>query len=109
MREALSNVLRHSGADRARIRLGIEPDRGLVEVRIADNGCGFGSSEPGPNHYGQTIMRERADILGGAVLFRKASEGGAEVLLRFTPVHAVLRTVDNQGPGDEIRARSSMT
>jgi len=108
VREALSNVLRHSGADRARIRLGIEPDRGMVEVRITDNGCGFGSSAPGPNHYGQTIMRERADILGGTVLFRTASEGGAEVLLRFTPGHAVLRTVDNHGPGDGIRARSSL-
>ncbi len=115
VREALSNVLRHSGADSAQIRLGLEQDQdqdqdqGRIEVRIIDNGSGFGEAAPRVNHYGQSIMRERADILGGEILFGMAPEGGAEVVLRFTPEHAISRVADKQHPRGNTRTRKALT
>ena len=89
VREALSNVLRHSGADQVTILLGIEQEQGMIEVRISDNGRGQGMPEPGLNHYGQTIMRERAGILGGTIDFTPSAAGGLEVILRFSAEHAI--------------------
>ena len=86
VREALSNVLRHAGADRASIHLDLR-DR-MIEVRVVDNGCGFSAAASGHNHYGMTIMRERAEILGGRIAFGDRKEGGAEVTLQFTPEHS---------------------
>ena len=89
VREALSNVLRHSGADRVEILLGLNPASGMIEVKITDNGSGLSSPTPGLNHYGQTIMRERASILGGTIDFGDAATGGAQVVLQFNAEHAV--------------------
>ena len=88
VREALSNVLRHSGADQVRIRLALDEELGMIEVRIADNGSGIGTPEPGRNHYGHTIMQERADILGGTIEFASNLNSGVEVILRFRAEHA---------------------
>ena len=89
VREALSNVLRHSGASKASIWLGLEQTSGMIEVRITDNGSGFSTPGVGINHYGQTIMQERADILGGSVLLSETATGGATVVLRFFAEHAI--------------------
>ena len=88
VREALSNVLRHSGATSARIRLS-PPDReGRIEVSISDDGCGLSHEATGHDHYGKTIMGERAAVLGGCLEFGDAREGGTEVKLRFRPAVA---------------------
>ena len=61
VREALTNVRRHSGATVARVRLGFAAKPFLVEV--ADEGKGFES--PGSGGYGLVGMRERATGIGG--------------------------------------------
>jgi len=96
VREALSNVLRHSGADCATIRLGLDQHSGMIEVEVADNGKGFSDPSPSQNHYGQSIMRERAGILGGNIEFTETINGGAQVTLRFTAAHAVSPVIDQQ-------------
>lgn len=106
VREALSNVLRHSGADHASILLALDVRKGVVEVRIADNGSGPGTPDPAHSHYGQTIMRERAEMLGGTVDFATLSEGGMEVVLRFTPEHAISPVAGNQAEGFRAGATS---
>jgi two-component system nitrate/nitrite sensor histidine kinase NarX len=85
VREALSNVLRHSGADSARIELNLLAGSKLVVVTVADNGCGFSEASAGSNHYGQIIMRERSEILGGSIEFISPAAGGAQVRLSFVP------------------------
>jgi two-component system nitrate/nitrite sensor histidine kinase NarX len=85
VREALSNVLRHSGADSARIELALCATSKRVEITVSDNGKGFGDASAGSNHYGQTIMRERADELGGSIEFLSTAAGGAQVKLSFLP------------------------
>ncbi|MPV37992.1 sensor histidine kinase [Georgenia subflava] len=59
--EAVTNVLRHSGATRASVDLWA--DGSEVTLRVADDGAGFTrGAVPG---IGLTSMRERADLLGG--------------------------------------------
>jgi two-component system nitrate/nitrite sensor histidine kinase NarX len=84
VREALSNVLRHSRAQHAYIAAFMGADQ-AIEVRISDDGQGFGPVESSDNHYGKTIMRERAQTLKGKIRFDNATTRGAVVVLRFVP------------------------
>ena len=84
VREALSNILRHSHASRAKVRLAAN-EAGTLEVTIADNGTGYSEGDSRSSHYGQTIMQERASTLSGAVEFINQPQGGALVKLSFTP------------------------
>jgi PAS domain S-box-containing protein len=61
VQEALTNVRRHAGAERATVTLGTAGDEAWVEIK--DDGRGF---EPeGSTGMGLTGMRERAAALGG--------------------------------------------
>jgi signal transduction histidine kinase len=69
--EALTNVIKHSGAERVEVRLTYEPD--LVCLAVEDFGtsrcppeaaAGTDHDRTGPG-YGLTGMRERAQLLGG--------------------------------------------
>ncbi len=84
VREALSNVVRHSRAAQAVISAVIVAGQ-AVEVRIVDDGIGFGKTESGDNHFGKVIMQERARSLDGEVYFANVEAGGAQVTLRFVP------------------------
>lgn len=78
--EALSNVLRHSGAKR--VRVSVHCDDGRVTLRIADNG----SSDPATVQSGMGLrnMRERASALpGGHFEFDAAPERGTRVTVSF--------------------------
>lgn len=78
--EALSNVLRHSGADRVDISLRREADR--VQVAIADNGRGL-PQEAVPG-MGLRNMRERAQALpGGRFELDARHDGGTRVSVSF--------------------------
>lgn len=64
--EALTNVIKHSQADRAWVRLQYGDND--VSVRVHDNGCGFDSSGPTMGTrpaWGLLGMQERASLLGG--------------------------------------------
>ncbi len=68
-REALVNVVKHSGATAVDLQLEFEPRR--VVLRIHDNGRGFvpqDAAGPGEGHFGLLGMSERVKRLGG--LFR---------------------------------------
>ncbi len=77
VQEALRNVERHSGADRAVVELSRE-DRALV-VRVSDRGSGL--KGPAPNGLGLWLMRERAEALGGSLSVESGGLG-TTVLLR---------------------------
>lgn len=77
--EALTNVLRHSGASRATLRIVIEGDDLLLEVE--DDGCGM-QGAPHPRGVGHRSMVERAEELGGSVMATNAVPHGT--LLRAT-------------------------
>ena len=62
-REALANVVKHSGASRASVRVEARPDWVFVEIR--DEGHGFDPDAGHPGHFGLESMRSRAGELGG--------------------------------------------
>jgi signal transduction histidine kinase len=72
--EALTNVLRHSAADRVEIALRYEPEGvGLV---VSDHGQGAPVAVgAGADGYGLTGMRERAELLGGRLSAGPTEDG----------------------------------
>lgn len=83
IREALSNITRHSGAKNAWIRLtggGEMP----IRVSIVDDGCGIPSAPERSRHYGLAIMDERVRSLGGSIRIEPVMSGGTQVAFEFT-------------------------
>jgi signal transduction histidine kinase len=78
VQEALTNVARHSGADRAWVRL--RHEAAGLEVEIEDHGKGFGARSG--RGLGLVAMRERADLLGATIEFLTPPQGGTLVRLR---------------------------
>ena len=80
VREALSNVARHSNATRANVSLTVEG--GTVTIAVADNGRGFDpSAVPGGDHQGLSNMRIRAAELGGELAITSAPGQGTRIVL----------------------------
>jgi signal transduction histidine kinase len=79
LQEALNNVTRHSGARQAWVRLRFAERE--LELEVEDHGAGFGPNGDKPG-IGLVAMRERAELLGGAVEFSRPPEGGTRVRLR---------------------------
>ncbi len=69
VREALTNVVRHSSASRARVAVHRQPD--LVSVQICDDGAG-GAFTEGTGIRG---MRERVSALGGSLEATATADG----------------------------------
>jgi signal transduction histidine kinase len=79
LQEAINNVVRHSGADRAAVRLRFEAD--TLELEVEDHGLGL-DAEPARRALGLVAMRERAALVGGTIEFLRPREGGTLVRLR---------------------------
>jgi two-component system sensor histidine kinase UhpB len=79
VQEALSNVVRHSGAIRAAVRVAREPDR--LVVTVEDDGHGFNVPEVRAAGRGLGLfgMGERAAYLGGRVDVHSAPGTGTRV------------------------------
>jgi signal transduction histidine kinase len=81
-REALANVVKHSGAEAAFVRL--ESRDGRVVMVIADNGCGFDATAGYPGRIGLESMRSRAREID-ADLEISSSPGKGTVIRVETP------------------------
>jgi|SRR5215813_2244847 len=71
--EALHNMAKHSGADRAVVRLGNAG--AMLRLEISDNGKGFNPDEPSQG-LGLASMRERLSIIGGNLEVKSAPGRG---------------------------------
>ncbi|HXW07745.1 MAG TPA: ATP-binding protein [Vicinamibacterales bacterium] len=78
LQEALSNVARHSGVKRARVRLRSEDGRLTLEVEDRGKGLDPDTARRG---LGLVAMRERAELLGGVLEILQPREGGTLVRL----------------------------
>jgi len=77
--EGLSNAARHSGAGRVEVRLR-RPERGGVELEVADDGRGFAFDES-EGGLGIAGMRERALLIGGELTIESRPGHGTTVQL----------------------------
>jgi signal transduction histidine kinase len=81
LREALTNIAKHAGAQRVRIRIEAGPAGILLEIE--DDGRGF---DPGATHgdaLGLTGMNQRVDLLGGDFDVLSRIGGPTVVTARF--------------------------
>jgi len=79
VQEALNNVTRHSGSKKAWVRLRFLAQS--LELEIEDRGTGFAAANVRQG-IGLVAMRERAELVNGAIEFLHPANGGTLVRLR---------------------------
>jgi len=79
LQEALNNVVRHSGAREAWIRLRFSED--ALHLEVEDHGGGF-AEEPARPGIGLVAMRERAQLLNASIEIAQPTEGGTLIRLQ---------------------------
>jgi len=87
VQEALTNVRKHARASRAQIRMSRRG--GIVETLIADDGRGFDTLRPprtGLPRFGLSIMRERAESVGGRLHIDSSPDSGTRVTVTVPAV-----------------------
>ncbi len=85
--EALHNLVKHSRAKHASLRLRV--DRDALTMEVADDGEGFDPSQSYPGHFGLPSMRERAQSGGGELQIESRPGEGTTVRVRV-PIRAVV-------------------
>jgi signal transduction histidine kinase len=79
--EALTNVIRHSGATDVQVQLIKNSE--IVELVVADNGCGISEEEIAKkNSFGLIGMRERIHALGGGIKISRIQGNGTRVAVQ---------------------------
>jgi len=81
--EALTNVVRHSGAETVRVWLGADGDAGVL-LSVRDDGRGL-PPDAEWRSTGIRGMRERALLVGARLEFRTVEPHGTEVRLHLPP------------------------
>jgi signal transduction histidine kinase len=86
VKEALHNVVKHSGATEVSLRITIDAEK--LTVAVTDNGRGFDASADAPMHpasdrrgNGLENMRRRAEEIGGRLALQSAAGNGTRVQL----------------------------
>jgi PAS domain S-box-containing protein len=79
--EALNNVVKHSGATEASVRLHCQAD--LTELTISDNGSGFDVDAVSAKHLGLRIMRERAEAAGADLEIKSTAGHGTKIVINW--------------------------
>ena len=81
VQECLTNAHRHSHSEKVRVELHQIDDRVCVDVR--DWGVGFDPAEVPGGHFGLQGIRERARLLGGAVVLQTAPGQGTHITIEL--------------------------
>ncbi len=81
-REALSNVARHSAAERAVLSLQAAGD--VAILRVSDEGRGFDpGARPGAGHFGLANLHDRAVAVGGELEIDSEPGRGTRIIVRL--------------------------
>ncbi len=80
-KEAIANVIKHSGATEVHLRIRV-PD-GVLEIEVEDNGRGFDPAGVAPTSDGLGNMRQRLEAIGGGCVIERPATGGTRVRFRL--------------------------
>ncbi len=84
--EAFQNIVKHSRAHRATVRLAGDGNRNRISLRIDDDGVGFaGTQQRNVDGLGMTSMRERLASIGGTIEITTAPNQGTRIMA-YVPV-----------------------
>lgn len=96
VQEALTNVARHAGVQKADVVLA--RDAGALEIRVSDSGRGFDPQAIDPHaSSGLSGLRERAEWLGGALWIETARGAGVRVVAQLPIEDAIPPARTNEG------------
>jgi signal transduction histidine kinase len=79
-KEALQNVVKHSGATEVILRLTLQDGR--IRIEVCDNGCGLPSLPGEKGRSGLKNMQERLAAIGGDCSFLPSPGGGLTVVMQ---------------------------
>jgi signal transduction histidine kinase/ligand-binding sensor domain-containing protein len=80
VKEALNNVLKHSGAREVWLKIAVRGS--VLRIIVQDNGKGFEMNQPHSQRHGLENMRRRADGAGIKLVTRSQTGAGARITLR---------------------------
>jgi signal transduction histidine kinase/ligand-binding sensor domain-containing protein len=81
-KEAMNNILKHSGAASAWLRMKMEAGR--FELTLEDDGCGFDRATAAAGRNGVGNMRSRMEEIGGSFAIEPRPGGGARVAIALS-------------------------
>ena len=85
VQEALTNITKHAEATEIDVR--VEEADGQLEIAVRDDGRGFEPSAP-RSGFGLTGMRERVEMLGGALAIESSPEGLGTLIQASLPTRS---------------------
>jgi signal transduction histidine kinase len=97
VQEALNNVIKHAGTERAEVR--IAESGGDVELEVRDEGAGFDPSAV-TTGFGLTGLRERVEQLGGTVEIASGPARGTVVQARVPVIRRSSAPPDQPQPAE---------
>jgi two-component system nitrate/nitrite sensor histidine kinase NarX len=80
--EALNNVAKHAKA--SQVEIDLKQNEAVVELRVRDNGKGFDTGKIYSGHYGQSMMRERAEAVGALLTITSQLGHGTVLTICWT-------------------------
>jgi two-component system sensor histidine kinase UhpB len=87
IQESLTNVIKHAGATRARVRLGVHAQGDQLAIEIHDNGNGFDTGSRDGNGLGLIGMRERVASVGGEICISSPQRQGTTITVTLPLAH----------------------
>lgn len=81
IREATINAIKHAKANTINIVCELVEEQ--VIIKISDDGVGFDQQDPQLNHYGMSIMQERASRLNGQLEVNSSKSNGCDIVLKY--------------------------
>ena len=109
IQEALTNVRKHAKTDR--VIIAFQKDEKQIRVEIIDHGVGFDRQEisSGLSSFGLTVMRERAEQVGGHVHYDSVPGEGTTVTITiplYKPLYKdVGQEINPSGSREETEAQ----
>ena len=106
LREAVTNVVRHSGARTCQIRLARRA--GTLTLEVRDDGRGHDGAEPAGSGTGLRGMSERLCAVGGSLELRPAGPPGFR-LIAAVPAVPAAAAADDSSAGRPAREDATVT